>query len=66
MFQTRCNFSNIEIAPTENSHPHKMKSLIDIYNTCNFVLNVSDPVKYKDVIKHMIWQEVMDEEFLHI
>lgn len=30
------------------------------------MLNVLDPVKYDDAIKHKVWQEAMDEELLAI
>ena len=38
----------------------------DIYETCMFALNITDPVTYEEAAQHSNWQSAMKEELLAI
>lgn len=50
---------------TETS-PRKMRSLKEIYETCSFALNVSDPIFYKEAATMEEWKIAMNEEMASI
>lgn len=45
-YTSSCNISGDTDSQT------RYRTHIDIYNTCNLVLSVSDPTSYEDTVKH--------------
>ena len=50
----------------EETSPLKVKSLREIYESCDFVLIVQDPVTYEEAATKQEWQEAMPEEYAAI
>lgn len=51
---------------SEESPPRKTGTLIEVYNSCTYVLHVGDPQVYQDAMIHREWQEAMDTEMAAI
>ena len=53
-------------APSVDSRPRKVRLLKDVYESCSFAMNVSDPVTYEDAAKLKVWPDAMGEELATI
>ncbi|CAH9060191.1 unnamed protein product [Cuscuta europaea] len=42
--------------------PRKVRSLIDIYDSCSFALVVTEPSNYEEAATHTEWTQAMEEE----
>lgn len=62
---TEASSTSYDSSSTEAT-PRKVRSLKNIYETCSFALNISDPITYEEAAKEEVWREAMKDELAAI
>lgn len=63
------NSSTLMVPDSKDSNetpPHKFRSLLDIYKICTFALFGTDPASFKEASTKMEWRCAMEEELMTI
>lgn len=47
-------------------HPRKLRSLSDVYQSCEFAFFACEPQTFEDALKENVWTKAMDEEIASI
>ena len=58
--------SHSPLRSSSKTSPRKLRSLREIYDSCDFALYVSDPISYDEAIESQAWQDAIEEEIFSI